>query len=163
MNNYRLHPEETTMRVRELAHVFLKIADIDRSLAFYRDTLGLPVTHVTRLNGRRVAFFKIGPNHHDFAIMEFPGMLRDDVSHAGVLHIAFSIGEQDDLDALRDAKARVEAAGYKVLRAIQHMVTLSLYVEDPDGITVELFVDRDPAGYRNVPEYLGAPASPLTL
>jgi hypothetical protein len=55
--------------------------------------------------------------------MEFPGMLRDDVSHAGVLHIAFSIGEQDDLDALRDAKARVEAAGYKVLRAIQHMVT----------------------------------------
>jgi len=163
MNNYRLHPEETTMRVRELAHVFLKIADVDRSLAFYRDTLGLPVTQITRLNGRRVAFFKIGPNHHDFAIMEFPGILRDDVTHVGVLHIAFNIGEQDNLDALRDAKARVEAAGYKVLRATQHVVTLSLYVEDPDGITVELFVDRDPAGYRNVPEYLGGSASPLAL
>ena len=151
------------MRVLELAHVVLKIEDMDRSLAFYRDTLELPVTQITRINGRRIAFFKIGPKHHDFAIMEFPGMLRDDVSHAGVLHIAFNIGEQDNLDALRGAKARVETAGYKVLRATQHMVTLSLYVEDPDGITVELFVDRDPAGYRDVPEYLGASVSPLAL
>lgn len=151
------------MQVRELAHVVLKIADMDRSLAFYRDTLGLPVAQIARLNSRRLAFFKIGPNHHDFAIMEFPGISRDDVSRAGVLHIAFNIGEQDNLDALRDAKARVEAAGYKVLRATQHMVTLSLYVEDPDGITIELFVDRDPARYRDVPEYLGASASPLAL
>jgi catechol 2,3-dioxygenase len=151
------------MRVRELAHVVLKVADLDRSLAFYRDTLGLPVAQLTRIHGRRAAFFKIGEKHHDFAMVEFPGLSRDDRSHAGALHIAFNIGEQDDLQALRDAKARVEAAGYKVARATQHMVTLSLYVEDPDGITVELFVDRNPAVYRDLPEYLGAEASPLAL
>jgi catechol 2,3-dioxygenase len=151
------------MRVRELAHVVLKIADLDRSLAFYRDTLGLPVAQITRLNGRRIAFFRIGSKHHDFAMMEFPGMSRDDQSHAGVLHIAFNIGDQDDLDALRDAKARVEAAGYEVSCVLQHTVTLSLYLEDPDGITVELFVDRDPAVYREMAEYLGASTSPLAL
>lgn len=151
------------MQVRELAHVVLKIADLDRSLAFYRDTLGLPVAQITRLHGRRSAFFRIGEKHHDFALVEYPGMSRDDLSRAGVLHIAFNIGAQDDLGALRDAKARIEAAGYPVARATRHAATLSLYVEDPDGITVELFVDRDPALYRDTSGYLGAPTSPLSL
>lgn len=116
------------MRVKELAHVVLKVSDLDRSLAFYRDTLGLPVAQLTSINGRRAAFFRIGSKHHDFAMVEFPGLSRDDRSHAGVLHLAFNVGEQD-----------------------------------PDGIIVELFVDRDPAAYRNTSEYLGAPTSPLTL
>ena len=151
------------MQVRELAHVVLRVADLDRSLAFYRDTLGLPVAQLARIHGRRAAFFRIGTRHHDFAMVEFPGLAADDRSQAGVVHLAFNIGEPDDLNALREAKARVEAAGYKVSRSTRHLVTLSLYVEDPDGITVELFVDRDPAAYRDTPEYLGAEASPLAL
>jgi catechol 2,3-dioxygenase len=152
------------MKVREFAHVVLKVRDLDRSLRFYRDTLGLPVAQIATLNGRRMAFFKIGPKHHDFAIMELGADLHaDDNTRAGVVHVAFNIGDQDDLEVLRKAKAEVQAAGYEIVRATQHFVTLSLYIRDPDGIVVELFVDRNPAVYANMPEYLGAGSPALAL
>jgi catechol 2,3-dioxygenase len=150
------------MKIRELGHVVLQVSDLDRSLRFYRDTLGLPVVSQGAPRGRRMAFFSLGEKHHDLALMELgPGAAPNDPTRAGVFHVAFKVG--DDVEALREAKARIDAAGVPVVRTTEHVTTLSLYVSDPDGITVELFVDTDPATWRDHPQALGAMAKPLAL
>jgi catechol 2,3-dioxygenase len=150
------------MKIRELGHVVLQVTDLDRSLKFYRDTLGLPVVSEGSPGGRRMAFFSLGEKHHDLALLELgPGGAPHDKGRAGLFHVAFKIG--DDIEALREAKARIDAAGVPVVRTTEHLTTLSLYLSDPDGITVELFVDTDPATWRDKPQALGGFAKPLAL
>ena len=150
------------MKIRELGHVVLQVVDLDRSLKFYRDTLGLPVVSMGSPRGRRMAFFSLGEKHHYLALLELgPGAGANDHGRAGVFHVAFKVG--DDVKDLREAKARIDAAGVPVVRTTEHVTTLSLYVSDPDGITVELYVYTDPATWRDQPQSLGAVAKPLAL
>ena len=150
------------MKIRELGHVVLQVTNLERSLKFYRDTLGLPLVSLASPRGRPMAFFSLGQKHHDLALAEMaPGAGANDHTRAGVQHVAFKVG--DDIEALREAKARTDAAGVPVVRTVEHETTFSLYLSDPDGITVELYVDRDPATWRGHPEALGKKAEPLVL
>jgi catechol 2,3-dioxygenase len=150
------------MEIRELGHIVLQVADLDRSLRFYRDTLGLPLVSLARPRERRMAFFSLGAKHHDLALIELePGAGSHDRRSAGVMHVAFKIG--DDIELLKEARARMVAAGVPIVNTTEHMTTYSLYLSDPDGIMVELYVDRDPATWRENPGALGAYARPLTL
>ncbi|OGA09796.1 MAG: hypothetical protein A2W68_12095 [Betaproteobacteria bacterium RIFCSPLOWO2_02_64_14] len=150
------------MEIRELGHVVLQVTDLDRSIRFYRDTLGLPLVSQGKPRGRRIVFFSLGAKHHDLALIELaPGAEGHDPARAGVMHIAFKIG--DDIELLKEARARMVAAGVPVVNTTEHMTTYSLYLSDPDGITVELYVDRDPATWREKPDALGAYAKPLVL
>jgi len=150
------------MEIRELGHVVLQVTDLDRSIRFYRDTLGLPLVSQGKPRGRRIVFFSLGAKHHDLALIELaPGAEGHDPARAGVMHIAFKIG--DDIELLKEARARMVAAGVPVVNTTEHMTTYSLYLSDPDGITVELYVDRDPATWREKPDALGAYAKPLAL
>ena len=150
------------MEIRELGHIVLQVTDLDRSIRFYRDTLGLPLLSQGKPRGRRIVFFSLGAKHHDLALIELaPGAEGHDPARAGVMHIAFKIG--DDIELLKEARARMVAAGVPVVNTTEHMTTYSLYLSDPDGITVELYVDRDPATWREKPDALGAYAKPLAL
>jgi catechol 2,3-dioxygenase len=150
------------MEIRELGHIVLQVTDLDRSIRFYRDTLGLPLVSQGKPRDRRIVFFSLGAKHHDLALIELaPGAQAQDQTRAGVMHIAFKIG--DDIELLKEAKERMVAAGVPVVRTTEHMTTYSLYLSDPDGITVELYVDRDPAIWRDKPDALGAYARPLTV
>jgi catechol 2,3-dioxygenase len=150
------------MEIRELGHIVLQVTDLDRSIRFYRDTLGLPLVSQGKPRDRRIVFFSLGAKHHDLALIELaPGAQGQDQTRAGVMHIAFKIG--DDIELLKEAKERMVAAGVPVVRTTEHMTTYSLYLSDPDGITVELYVDRDPAIWRDKPDALGAYARPLTV
>ena len=150
------------MKIRELGHIVLQVTDLDRSIRFYRDTLGLPLVSQGKPRGRRIVFFSLGAKHHDLALIELaPGAEGNDHARAGVMHIAFKIG--DDIELLKEARARMIAAGVPVVNTTEHMTTYSLYLSDPDGITVELYVDRDPATWRDKPDALGAYAKPLAL
>jgi catechol 2,3-dioxygenase len=150
------------MKIRELGHIVLQVTDLDRSIRFYRDTLGLPLVSQGKPRGRRIVFFSLGAKHHDLALIELaPGAEGNDHARAGVMHIAFKIG--DDIELLKEARARMVAAGVPVVNTTEHMTTYSLYLSDPDGITVELYVDRDPATWRDKPDALGAYAKPLAL
>jgi catechol 2,3-dioxygenase len=150
------------MEIRELGHIVLQVTDLDRSIRFYRDTLGLPLVSQGKPRDQRIVFFSLGAKHHDLALIELaPGAQGQDQTRAGVMHIAFKIG--DDIELLKEAKERMVAAGVPVVRTTEHMTTYSLYLSDPDGITVELYVDRDPAIWRDKPDALGAYARPLTV
>ena len=150
------------MKIRELGHVVLQVTDLDRSIRFYRDTLGLPLVSQGKPRGRRIVFFSLGAKHHDLALIDLaPGAAGNDPARAGVMHLAFKIG--DDIELLKEAKARMVAAGVPIVNTTEHMTTYSLYLSDPDGITVELYVDRDPATWRDKPDALGAYAKPLAV
>ena len=146
------------IRIETVGHVVLKVRDLERSTRFYRDVLGL--REVGRLSDRMV-FFSAGDNHHDLAILGVgagaPSPARDAV---GLYHVALKIGNR--IEDLKAAKAHLEAHGIGPLRLTNHRVSQSLYLSDPDGNGLELFVDADPAVWRNDPAAV-ATIEPLEL
>ncbi len=127
------------MKIKALGHVVVKVADCARSERFYNGLLGLPICARYEDAGSKMTFFTLG-NHHDFAVMETvdAGGVNGAKGGAGLHHVAFNIG--GGIEALREAKTRLEAAGVSAM-PIDHEVTKSLYLEDPDGNGVELYVD----------------------
>ena len=146
------------MKIKSLGHVVLKVKDRARSERFYNGILGLPICARLDRGGFRMAFFTLG-NHHDLAIMEVSGEGSSEKDTAvGMHHLAFNIGT--NLDELREAKAKLEAAGIKAT-PIDHDVTKSLYFADPDGNGVELYVDVSDA-WRREPQRI-AQLMPLEM
>lgn len=148
------------INIRNVGHVVLKVRDLERAARFYRDILGLK--EVARGTfGRPMAFFSSGTNHHDIAVMEVgPEAARPEPGAVGLYHVALKIGTT--LDELRAAKAHLEAHGVTKLRLINHRVSQSIYLDDPDGNGLELYVDADPAMWRKDPAAV-AHAEPLGL
>jgi catechol 2,3-dioxygenase len=79
----------------------------------------------------------------------------------GLYHIGIKVG--DHLDDLRAAKRELEHAGVEISGMSDHTVSQSLYLEDPDGNEVELYVDADEAIWKNNPAAVVAPVKPLRL
>lgn len=146
------------MKIKALGHVVLRVKDRARAEKFYNGLLGLPICARFDEGGMRMAFFTLG-NHHDFAVMEVSGAgSGQGESAVGLDHVAFNIGKT--LDELREAKARLEAAGITP-NPVDHEVTKSLYFKDPDGNGVELYVDASDA-WRQDPQRV-AQLRPLAL
>ena len=144
------------MQVQALGHVVLKVRDQARAEAFYNGILGIPI--VARWEPHAMTFFSLG-NHHDFAVMAIGEDAVSPPDRApGLLHVAFKIG--DSLDDLRAAKRDLGAAGIAV-RPRDHGVTQSLYLHDPDGNEIELYVDTSDI-WKEHPELI-ARSDPLEL
>lgn len=135
------------MRLQTLGHVVLKVSDLARSIAFYRDVLGMK--EVAR-HQDAMAFFSLGENHHDLGLMQLGAHPPEaDPGSVGLYHVAFKVG--DSLDELRACKAHLEAHHVGIFGMSDHGVSQSLYIQDPDGIEIELYVDADPALWRDDP------------
>jgi catechol 2,3-dioxygenase len=148
------------MNVKSLGHVVLKVRDFKRSVPFYTNVLGLK--EVGRYNKEfRLVFFSIAGNHHDFALLETDADAPSAPEQApGLFHVAFKVG--DNLDELRSAKTWLEANGVKIDMIADHHVSQSIYISDPDGNSIEIFVDGDPAIWHENPSEV-ATLEPLTL
>lgn len=147
--------------VKGLGHVVLKVRDLERSAAFYGETLGL--RQVARDPASRMVFFAVegSGNHHDLAIIEVGREAPvADPRAVGLAHVAFKVG--DRLDDLRMMRARLAERGVVIRGMSDHVVSQSLYFGDPDGNTLECYVDADPAIWRERPETV-ATIRPLTL
>jgi catechol 2,3-dioxygenase len=144
------------MQVQQLGHVVLKVRDIGRSEVFYNGVLGLPVA--ARLDDM-MTFFTLG-NHHDFAVIAVgPDEPAAPANAPGLYHVAFKVGSS--LDELRAVKAELEAAGVTIDNVADHTVSQSLYLRDPDGNGVELYVDGSDV-WRTNPQAV-ASMTPLAL
>ncbi|MDQ5821712.1 MAG: VOC family protein [Actinomycetota bacterium] len=122
----------------DIGHVHLKVADIDRSLGFYRDVLGFDVTQ--RL-GDQAAFISAGGYHHHIGLntWESRGGSPPPSGTTGLYHVAIRYPTRA---ALGDALKRLVAAGIPLEGATDHGVSEALYLRDPDDNGVELYVDR---------------------
>lgn len=146
------------MGVKALGHAVLRVRDLERSLAFYRDALGLK--EVARY-GTRMVFLSCGENHHDLALQQIgKGAPDPNPAAVGLYHLAFKVG--DNLRDLIEMKAKLEGAGVQIVGASDHTVSKSLYVLDPDGIEIELYIDEDPAIWKANPQAV-ATVMPLAI
>jgi catechol 2,3-dioxygenase len=122
----------------DIGHVHLKVADIDRALAFYCGVLGFDLT--VRL-GDEAAFVSAGGYHHHIGLntWESRGGSPPPPGTTGLFHTAI---RYPDRAALADALRRVLAADLRLTGASDHGVSEALYLRDPDDNGVELYVDR---------------------
>jgi catechol 2,3-dioxygenase len=127
-----------SVRAARIGHVNLKVANLNRSLAFYEGVLGLKVT---KRIGDEAAFLAYEGYHHDICINTWQS--RDGSpppeNTTGLFHLAIVYAQRSDL---RDAFRRVKAAGIAIDAAVDHGVSESLYLRDPDQNGVELYWDR---------------------
>ena len=121
-----------------IGHVHLKVADIERSLAFYRDVLGF---EVTQRYGPDAVFVSAGGYHHHIGLntWESKGGAPPPPGTTGLFHIAILYPTRA---ALADALRRLRAAAIALDGASDHGVSEALYLRDPDGNGVELYWDR---------------------
>ena len=123
-----------------IGHVHLKVADLERSIAFYRDVIGL---EVMQRYGPQAAFLSAGGYHHHLGLntWESAGGPRAPRNAVGLYHTAFLY---PDRAALARALRRVIEAGVEIEGAADHGVSEAIYFSDPDGNGIELYRDRAP-------------------
>ncbi len=143
-----------------IGHVHLKVADLERAIAFYSGVLGF---EVTQRYGPQAAFLSAGGYHHHIGLntWESLGGTAPPRSHTGLYHTAFLY---PDRATLADALSRVVEAGIEVDGAADHGVSEAIYLRDPDGNGVELYRDRPEADWpRDAQGQLKMVNAPLDL
>lgn len=122
----------------DIGHVHLKVADIDRALAFYSGVLGFDIT---QRMGKSAVFLSAGGYHHHIGLntWESAGGKPPPPGATGLYHVAI---RYPDRRTLADALRRLTNAGIPLEGASDHGVSEALYLRDPDGNGVELYRDR---------------------
>lgn len=123
-----------------VGHVHLKVADLDRAIAFYSGVLGF---EVTQRYGPQAAFLSAGGYHHHIGLntWESAGGRPPAQGTTGLYHVAFVFPDRASLGQAID---RVLAARIALEGAADHGVSEAVYLRDPDGNGVELYRDRAP-------------------
>jgi catechol 2,3-dioxygenase len=121
-----------------IGHVHLKVADLEQSLAFYRDVLGF---QLTQRFGSQAAFLSAGGYHHHLGLntWESRGGSAPPPGSTGLYHVAIVYPTRA---LLADALRRLQKAGVPIEGASDHGVSEAIYLRDPDGNGVELYRDR---------------------
>lgn len=127
-----IHPQT------RIGHVHLKVADLDRAIAFYAGVLGFELQQ--RFDDQ-AAFLSAGGYHHHLGLntWESKGGTPPPGGHTGLYHTAFLYPDRAEL---ADAVARVVSAGYAITGSADHGVSEAVYLDDPDGNGVELYRDK---------------------
>jgi catechol 2,3-dioxygenase len=130
----RIHPEV------KIGHIHLTVADLERSLKFYRDLLGF---EITSNYGNQAVFLSAGGYHHHIGLNTWAGKgaVPPPEGHTGLYHFALLYPNRKELARILK---RLYEVNYKIEGASDHGVSESIYLQDPDGNGVELYADRVP-------------------
>jgi catechol 2,3-dioxygenase len=132
----------------QIGHVHLKVSDLERAIAFYRDVLGF---ELTQRYGRQAAFLSAGGYHHHIGLntWESRGGSAPQPGATGLYHLAILYPTRAELaDALR----RLLKASIPLEGASDHGVSEALYLRDADGNGVELYWDRPKEQWPRTPD-----------
>ena len=147
------------MEVNELGHVVLYVKDLDASRRFYRDLLGWrEIVH-----GSGAAAYSSGRTHHELLLIRVGSEATPIPAEprVGLYHFGLKIGESDD--ELRAAIARLREAQVPIVGMSDHGVTHSVYLLDPDGNQIEIYIDVQPAQWRDNPGEVHMYTKPLRI
>jgi catechol 2,3-dioxygenase len=155
------------VEIKELGHVVLYVRDLETSVHFYRDVLCWRPINDGAADPLpfRAAGFSAPSNrtHHELLLIEvgpdaasLPAGRR-----VGMYHFGLKIGDSDD--DLREAVATLRTSNVTIVGMSDHTVTHSLYIEDPDGNEIELYIDVPGVDWKSNPSLITAPIKPLVL
>lgn len=148
------------MEVKELGHIVLYVRDLEASRGFYRDVLGWKEIAASE---HQVAMYSSGRTHHELLLIEVgPGAAPIPAGRrVGMYHFGLKVGTTDE--ELREARRALAEAGANVVGTADHGVTHSLYITDPDGNEIELYIDVQPEIWREDPSAVLSPVRALRL
>lgn len=144
----------------ELGHVVFYVRNLQLSVNFYTQIVGLKV--VSKIFNGKAVMLNTGRHHHELLLIEVgnqQGPLQD--KRIGLYHVGWKIGES--LDTLKTLAKHIRQSGYQIDSISDHTISQSIYLRDPDGNELELFVDNPDIDWRNDLSWLEAPVKPLTL
>lgn len=132
VNKYTVPPQT------RIGHIHLKVADLERSLEFYRDLLGFEV--MERIDDSAV-FLSAGGYHHHIGLNTWNSKDAPKAPRSGVglYHTAILYPTRKDLARI---VLRIMDMKYPITGAADHGVSEAVYLDDPDGNGVELYRDR---------------------
>lgn len=140
---------------RGVHHLALVTNDLDRTIRFYRDLLGMPLVATTRAGNHRHYFFDAGGGSA-LAFFEWPGAelppRKDSGLPASGRHFDHVAVHLDSMQALHELRERVRAAGVDVSEVVDHVAMKSLYFEDPNGISLEFAAPVPGLSWSALPE-----------
>ena len=149
------------MKAHYLGHVVFYVKELKRSLAFYQDLLGFEQVGEMKYPFNACALTS-GRTHHEILLIEVGAAPPSQKGHRlGLYHIGIKVG--DSLDELRTARDELNETGVPISGMSDHTVSQSLYLEDPDGNEVELYVDDPSVDWRKDPAAVVAAIKPLRL
>lgn len=151
------------MTIRELGHIVLYVRDLERSRRFYGDVLGWGEIVGDVPLGVPAAAFTSGRTHHELLLIEVgPSAAANPKGRRlGLYHLGLKVGDSDD--DLREVVEHLAAYDVPINGASDHTITHSLYISDPDGNEIELYVDVLPREEWRDPAVVFAPIRPLRL
>jgi catechol 2,3-dioxygenase len=130
------------IRLKEIGHVLLRVLDLERSRKFY-ELLGFRVLEEDPEHGG--TFMALEGQSHAidlFPVKDPEAARRQAPGVRGLGHIAFRV---DSEEALKDAWATLREHGVEVTRSVDHVSQKSIYFDDPDGNTLEIYYERPDA------------------
>jgi len=126
--------------VKHITHVALFCRDLDRSVAWYRDILGMKIM---ASNPGHFFGMSFGHKHHDLALVQAPPNFADPKKPSvGLYHFAVDTGSFEETLSVFD---RVREQGVEVEKSIDHRLGIGVYLKDPDGNLVELWSEAFPS------------------
>jgi catechol-2,3-dioxygenase len=148
------------MEVKELGHIVLYVRDLERSRRFYGEVLGWK--QIATMGGM-AALFSSGRTHHELLLIEVGDTAAPvpDGRRVGLYHFGLKVGETDN--ELREALETLRREDVPIIGMTDHGVTHSLYIADPDGNEIELYIDVQPEIWRDDPTAVLASTKPLRL
>ena len=149
------------IKVKELGHIVLYVKELKQSVDFYERILGWK--RVDTPSNMPVAAFSGGSTHHELLLIEVGDMAqpKNPNLQIGMYHFGLKVGDSDD--ELRAVLGSLQENGITPTGSGNHHVTHSLYIKDPDGNEIELYIDVPGADWKNNPELIMRPVEPLEL
>lgn len=149
------------IHIKELGHIVLYVRNLSSSVDFYQKVLGWK--RIPTPPNQPIAAFSGGKTHHELLLIEVGNMAEPKPPHLqlGVYHFGLKIGDSDS--ELKQAILQLKTYGITITGSADHHVTHSLYIKDPDGNEIELYIDVDGVDWKKDGSLITRPAEPLVL
>ncbi len=144
------------MKIKELGHIVLYVTNLDKSVNFYNKILGFNL--IAKMPG--IAAFSSGRTHHELLLIEIGNKPKSNRLEVGLYHIGLKIG--NSLKELKEALKELKKQDVVIVGLSDHTVTNSIYIKDPDGNEIELYVDVSDEWKKN-PKAILTPTKHLKL